>query len=85
MCFYSTQNGLFRAPQSLQLLLHFFYDHSERGLSMSGQIPWPQLRHGGSQAFRVLLCQDGGDAQNTTGLQEQFKVRGDKWLQINNK
>lgn len=68
MGLYSTQYELFGVPQGLQLLLHLLYHHGEWGFSMSGQIPCSQLWYRGSQAFRVLLCQDGGDAQNATGL-----------------
>lgn len=68
MCLYSTQYGLFWAPQGLQLLYYILCHHGERSFSMGSQVPCSQFWHCGSQSFRVLLCQNRGDAQNTTGL-----------------
>ncbi|TNN81097.1 hypothetical protein EYF80_008753 [Liparis tanakae] len=56
--------------RGLQLLLHHVYHHGEACFSVSRQAFCSQLRYRGPQAFGVLLCQNGGDAQNTTRLGE---------------
>lgn len=68
MCLYSAQYGLFGVPESLQCLLHLLCDHGEWSFGMGRQVSCPQLWYCGTQTFGVLLCQNGGDAQNTTGL-----------------
>lgn len=71
MSLYSTQYGLFGVPQGLQLLLHLLYHHGERSFSMGLQVPSSQFWYCGSKTFRILLCQNGGDAQDTAGLSEE--------------
>lgn len=68
MRFYSTQYSLFGVSQGLQFILHIRYHHGKWSFCMGFQVPRSQLGHCGTQPLRVLLCQDGGDAQNTTGL-----------------
>lgn len=85
VCLYSTQYSLFGVPQSLQLILHLLYHHGEWSFSMSCQICRSQLWYCGTQAFRVLLCQNGGDAKNTTSLWEEQIINTYKILSEANK
>lgn len=75
MCLYSTQNNLFGVPQGLQLLLHLFYHHGKGRFGMSCQALSSELWHSRSQTLRILFCQNRRDAQNTTGLREEWEVR----------
>lgn len=68
VCLDATQYSLFGVPQSLQLTLHLLYHHGEWSFSVCCQTFCSQLWYCGTQSFRVLLCQNRGDAKDPTGL-----------------